>query len=321
MIKDPKHIIWPEETGDLICNDRVSNIGETGTIVSVFDKAINIRISNGLLVSLIKSPQAMTPLSICCSKGFSRFKDNAFQIKVGQTVNFGPRGLTINRVFIDITRAKRFSGLPDPLLELFATPPKVERFEKILNFAGQKGGLLGIFNPEQTDLMFVQKGALIAEKNLFQSASQRIECLSEFAGLGPGFTPSGDDLICGYLLGEKIVKVPLLYRFNGLDEKQKDSIWTAAAHTNDGGRTLIWMALQGRFPRFLLETAGQLACAESAKDILAIVAAASKHGHTSGTDTMVGLLLYLKIALVNYRHKCSRDDQFFSGRKQISFTG
>jgi hypothetical protein len=72
-------IFRPEETGAL-----VFSLDESGTIVSVFDKAINIRVSDRRLVSIVRHAAAMTPMSVLCP----RLLDRGESFGIGQRVSF-----------------------------------------------------------------------------------------------------------------------------------------------------------------------------------------------------------------------------------------
>jgi hypothetical protein len=60
--------------------------------------------------------------------------------------------------------------------------------------------------------------------------------------------------------------------------------------TNDAGKTLLWQALQGHFPEYLIETVRSVSNAQSKQEIVEAVERAVSHGATSGTDALVGLV-------------------------------
>jgi hypothetical protein len=118
-------------------------------------------------------------------------------------------------------------------------------------------------------------------------------------GLGPGSTPSGDDFITGVLLGEEALKLlqpaeakavahnlePVIPSPEG-----KEELWLALNRTNDAGKTLLWQALQGRFPNYLIETLRSVSDAGGKQDIVNAVEKAVGRGATSGTDALAGFL-------------------------------
>jgi hypothetical protein len=117
----------------------------------------------------------------------------------------------------------------------------------------------------------------------------RFRRLSQLIGLGPGFTPSGDDFIAGALAGERMSQIFGQPGF-AID---KGELRTSLCKTNDAGKTLLWQALQGHFPCYLTEAVKGLSRAGGPHDLARVVSRATVHGETSGTDALAGLLWYL----------------------------
>ena len=290
------------EVGQLVCA-----LSEEGRVVSVFENAVNIRISNGLLVSLVASSKQMTPMGVNCPDVFNRLMNRQLMLKVGDIVRIEHGRLTIGRLQIDLQSARRFDGAVERGLTGRMDPVKIKAFREILCAVGRKGGMLGLIDAQQIDNPFVQKGIHVRDSILKARRSELSGLMTGFVGLGAGFTPSGDDLICGFLLGEKMDAISATRgrpeqgekKHQSFDAQEKLTIWRATAGTNDGGRTLIWMALQERFPGFLLEAVTKLIEIETAADVFKVVKAAVNRGHTSGTDALVGYLLYWQISNLN----------------------
>ena len=284
-------IYRPEETGAL-----VFGLEEAGTIVSAFDKAINVRVSDRRLVSIVRHPSTMTPMSLLCP----RLLDcEEIRPRVGQRVTLGNGILATEGWHIDTRGTERFEGRPVADKPFGMDKKRLDLFEKVLHFSGQKDGLLGITQNGQPRNSFVRKGREVVEKIMSGGKARIARHLAEFTGLGPGFTPAGDDLIVGFLMGETLAR-----REDRLmpDPSSFTLLLKAAQGTCDAGRTLIWMALEGRFPRFLCRAATGLSRAETTKEMLAMVTHATRYGHSSGTDALTGLLLYFK-TLQRYRRR------------------
>lgn len=98
--------------------------------------------------------------------------------------------------------------------------------------------------------------------------------LYSLLGLGLGLTPSGDDFLAGFILGEIITNKKIL-DINKLDFKR----------TNKISAFLLKQALEGNFSEDIIEflTLDTLAI----KKVLNL-------GASSGSDTMLGLLYFLK---------------------------
>ena len=301
----------PEETGAL-----VFSFDETGTIVSVSDKAVNVRVSDRRLVSIVRNAAAMTPMSVHCPVLLDCGK---FQHKTGQRVTLADGILEADGWRLDMNIAKRFEGHPAVVKPIEMETRMLDLFDKILHLSGQKDGLLGVTREGEPRNSFVGKGREIVKKIMSNGRAQVARHLAEFAGLGPGFTPAGDDLIGGFLMGETLAR----------PEERLFSEASAFAHlakategTCDAGRTLIWMALNRRFPRFLCRAAAELSRAESTKEMLALVTHATRYGHSSGTDALTGLLVYYKTCHFYRQQNRRRTDELTDDcQNQTSISG
>jgi len=113
--------------------------------------------------------------------------------------------------------------------------------------------------------------------------------LAPLVGLGPGLTPSGDDLLGGALVG--LTAIGLL--------DLRDAIWTglrphAAARTNDIARAHLAAAAEGECAAALDEAveallSGGLGLAPAVRAVAAV-------GHTSGWDALAGVVIVLRAA-------------------------
>lgn len=103
-------------------------------------------------------------------------------------------------------------------------------------------------------------------------------------GLGQGLTPAGDDFITGALLAEQSLQRPLR-----IDTKK---IEARLEKTTAPGRTLLFAALRGSFPAFILSYLEQIDKARSDGEIVTAARAAAKHGSTSGRDCLAGFYWY-----------------------------
>lgn len=284
-----QHIVTAIETGAL-----VEKFTGTGVVVSVFDKAINIRLPNGLLISILKHPKTMTAMSVCCPDLFS--DDLLSTLQANQTVIMDPVGLSVECVRMDTSNADTFEGLWTENSSHKTIPTTAVRmFERVLEFSGRTGGLAGLTRHGPSDgtgaSLLLNHGRKIAA-GVMKGKRPAAEELKKFIGLGPGFTPSGDDVICGFLLGDQMDST----HDRLIDMEGKQLLKNRLQTTNDGGKTLIWQAIQGRFPKYLLHVAKNCIKAKTAKEMLNIIQDASGYGHTSGIDALTGLLLYFKTA-------------------------
>lgn len=111
-------------------------------------------------------------------------------------------------------------------------------------------------------------------------------------GLGPGLTPSGDDLLVGYLTG-------LWCTVRGGSERMQfiaslgKTIIDLSSQTNDISRTYLYHAAHGQVSNRLANLAEGICRGEDREPLGEIAAAAFKVGHTSGMDAAAGLLVGL----------------------------
>ena len=119
-----------------------------------------------------------------------------------------------------------------------------------------------------------------------------IPAAQELIGLGTGLTPSGDDLLIGYLTGLWCTVRKKIDRRRFLT-KLGQAIVDLSQGTNDISRTYLFHAAQGQVASHLVTLAQAISQGEDPKRLLDIAEAAIQVGHTSGMDTVTGLLLGL----------------------------
>ncbi len=111
-------------------------------------------------------------------------------------------------------------------------------------------------------------------------------------GLGPGLTPSGDDLILGYLTGlwcavqSEPQRLPFLSQFG-------ETVTSLARHTTSISRTYLFHAAHGQVSSRLEHLARAICRATPPARLLPLLEAAARMGHSSGMDATSGLLLGL----------------------------
>lgn len=107
-------------------------------------------------------------------------------------------------------------------------------------------------------------------------------------GLGPGFTPAGDDFLMGVLAVEA-----LSHRDPGRFQR---SVVPRLTSTTAGGATLLRHALSRSFPFYFHQVCDILVSSET--DLPAIAEGAwhkaSTHGHSSGVDALSGFIWALR---------------------------
>ena len=113
-------------------------------------------------------------------------------------------------------------------------------------------------------------------------------------GLGSGLTPSGDDLLVGYLAGLWCAVRNSRERtqfVTGLGE----TVIRLSQRTNAISRTYLTHAARGQVSSRLADLAEAICRGENSDRLLAAAESAMQVGHTSGMDAVTGLLIGLVV--------------------------
>ena len=269
-----------------------------GEVVSVFPLAVNIRHSQGLLVSFIGKTRAMTFLSVCVP---ALFREQKKGLVPGDRVRFEGHRLVAEGFVLDFLGQTTWQGTltRDDVKGFHAS--KVSLVKEALLLKGRDGGFLGLLRRDETKNPFLGKAIKVLRGvQSAPSRAVRLKVLSGMVGLGPGSTPSGDDFIAGVLLGQETLRLLLSTEEKAVAASldpmipcstEKDALWVAINRTSDAGKTLLWQALQCHFPEYLIEMVRSVSDAEGKQEIVDVVERAVGRGATSGTDALTGFLL------------------------------
>jgi hypothetical protein len=113
-------------------------------------------------------------------------------------------------------------------------------------------------------------------------------------GLGSGLTPSGDDLLVGYLCGLWCAIQGQSQRFQFI-ASLGETIVSLSKKTNDISRTYLYHAAQGQVSSRMSDLAEAICYGEHPERLHEVAAAAFRVGHTSGMDAVTGLLIGLAV--------------------------
>jgi len=111
-------------------------------------------------------------------------------------------------------------------------------------------------------------------------------------GLGEGLTPAGDDLLVGFLTGLRCTAGANRKRRAFLSAVGKTIVWLSYL-TNDISRTYLVHAARGQVSQPLEDLAEAIARGEERCKLLLIAEEAMRLGHSSGMETVTGLLVGL----------------------------
>ncbi|HEX5840022.1 MAG TPA: DUF2877 domain-containing protein [Anaerolineales bacterium] len=131
---------------------------------------------------------------------------------------------------------------------------------------------------------------LVASADAFD-AGHSIQAAETMIGLGPGVTPSGDDILIGFLAG--------LWSLSGEHPKRHsfirsfgEGVLQIAQRTNEISRTYLVHAARGQFSSALSALVENIG---TGGDVEQAAQDAMRVGHSSGMDTVTGLLAGLAV--------------------------
>lgn len=267
-----------------------------GYVHSVYKKTINI-ISDGQMLSLQSSGSPLSPISLIMD--MDEDATAALLCAQGDKCIINYNSVTILCAGTEITvHTDTETSIYDPFLPAKSdSDDSVEISAYISLLSGmisrsQKGGFGKIMSGKnyRNDLILAAASehitnsvAAINAEN-WQNASDELTAL---IGLGTGLTPSGDDFLCGVLAGlrhflpKDVLLTPVL----------KEEISASLEKTNDISAAFLNCALKNMYSKAVIDLfsiSDASSGLDSEKSFLAI-------GHSSGIDTLCGILHILRI--------------------------
>jgi hypothetical protein len=269
-------------------------------IQSVFDSAVNLRlVHENRLLTLLLSEHYDLPQGIRIAR-----KDVLFRPLVvsqdastrGGVLRFHSYPLTVD------LRGALVWECHVPNLNINMNAPFAQQAWSTAWLLLNKGQRLYRTDIIAEDLFQRNKDALVSQRvsapvvQLISSTKKydvqtAIQATQSMIGLGQGVTPSGDDILIGFLAGlwslagENRARLSFIHSFG-------NALVPLTAQTNEISRTYIHHATQGQFPRSLSDLAEAIAWGGDVEHALQI---AMRVGHSSGMDSVTGLLIGLSV--------------------------
>ena len=259
-------------------------LNKTGTVHSVYQKTINIRMGT-MLFALQSCGSPVSPVSMICNLSEEDF--SSLHIQVNDPVSVSEDKLFIQSA--DLLYCFHFSGCR--VLTVHPGTPLPSAHAELIQMAidhSHTGGFRNLFTssisavPDPEFLILPAVRTILDEcRDLVTKKSypDAAICLSRLIGIGIGLTPSGDDFLCGILAGFPLWNAASHPLFLQLQKLLPDCL----ARTNDISRTFLRCALDGYFS----EAIQYLADCISEEEILQSFEAI---GHSSGMDSLSGIL-------------------------------
>jgi hypothetical protein len=232
-----------------------------GSVLSVHARVLNILRADGLMVSIIADHSSMSAMGVLAPELFQTRPDPGLG---GAPAVMEDAVLCIRDVAaIECAGCLAWEGMVEPAAVRALSPAAIKIIRESLLVHGNPAGMLGMLQARGNVFVEHARAALTRGQP------------EDLVGCGPGLTPAGDDFLVGAMLASSGAgSLRLAGKLTG---------------TTPAGRTLLWMAMHGRFPAYLLQFIDDAAAAGvSPKCMDAAVLNACSHGETSGTDAVSG---------------------------------
>jgi hypothetical protein len=287
----------------ILIGDAVPHTDFDATVHSVFQSAINLCLTRrSELLTLVGSGQADPPQGIRLDTP----EDFSFEmVHSGEQATCRNDLLRFGSLTVDLGSAKRWK-CDLPTLQADMTNPAVATawrcaWQALNSRQGCSGCEIITEN-----LVFSDNVVRLGRPGLVEEAIRDLvdatrhydrtvtRAIGALIGLGAGLTPSGDDLLVGYLAGLWCSVQSRSERVQFISDLGKE-VLRFSPHTNDISRTYLYHATRGQVSNLLVDLAGAICQGEDTDYLVDTAEAAMQIGHTSGMVAVGGLLLGLAV--------------------------
>jgi hypothetical protein len=212
------------------------------------------------------------------------------QLAAGQPVEVSPRTLRIgDRVRVDTTGARVWNARLSPLAgeEALRVGERLAAIDAVLVDAPEES----LARP-QRPRRAAESMSVLAEGLCRTDAGMVEDAAGRLAGLGPGLTPSGDDVLAGVMLALTLLPSPspsrlreAIHRAAGGRTTRVSAAYLKAAARGEAGEA--WHALREALATPAAAAGDPAALGSAARGVMAF-------GETSGADMLAGFALGLR---------------------------
>lgn len=267
---------------------------------SAFDSALNLR-PNGsdLLITVLPSDAPDLPggIRLEVSKELSF---QALQPGMQAHCRAGMLRFEGGQLTIDLRQAARWDGdLPIPRADLrnpltataWQCAWAVLNEKQTLDASGLLArGILDVAEDRPAWVLQAGKCMRVLVDETRRGAAAPDAAVRGLIGLGPGLTPSADDLLGGYLTGLRSAAQGKEERLSFVS-RLASAVKQRSGQTNDISRTYLIHAAEGHASSRLLDLASSIGSGAPVEQTTLHTEAAMQLGHTSGMDAVSGLLI------------------------------
>ena len=290
------------EVRALSIGEAVPRVRFEGVVHSVFKNAVNIQgAAEGLLLTLLALEETDLPQGI----RLDALGDVAFEgLRVGTRTTFGDGMLGVGEALrIDLRSASIYRGdlssldadLTNPAVAVAwrtarrALSERRLRAASVLRLSDRSDQIPAHESTLARQIESTMRDVLQATARYDAAGLAR---LADLVGLGTGLTPSGDDILTGYLAG-------LWCAVRAKPERRaflsavSELVIRSSERTNDIARTYLRLAARGQVSSRLFDLAEAICTGAGPERVSEVAEAAMQVGHTSGMESVYGLLLGL----------------------------
>ena len=263
-------------------------------VVARFERSLHIA-AGGDVICVVAPELGNGPLNAVLDAGSAQQLARR-AIREGASVGFDRASARMGHACTIITGNAASWLPPAPTLHpdrIFAMPGMIARLAVLADKAAGNDGLarlaLGLDVPD-TALARVARPRLARLAGWLAHASSISDNPppTDLIGLGPGLTPSGDDVLCGVLIA-----LAGLQRHHELHEINLRIAAAAPALTSPLSRAFLAAAADGQAAASLHRAVNAMLDGDAAA-LPGCIAEASRIGHTSGWDALAGAAMALK---------------------------
>lgn len=293
---------------------RVKKQGKIGIIHSIFQRVINITVSENRLISIVGQEVGQGPLNILLNIPI-KLNLTTIGVKIGDIVTrIG--GLIIigeNLIKISISDVKLWKpniDYQDNLQPLESILSNIDVLKDVTLTSGPLNGLGELIFFSQIDGFNVSKTTKLGPVAFFASpyivsllkaiksrcSQDIIKSTKNIVGLGPGLTPAGDDMLIGLMISMFYISANFKETKYDVNQINKDIVSSISGRTTILSEEFIHEASIGNSNEAVvtlienLLISGPKELKISAKRILDL-------GATSGSDTVFGIILGFHLLL------------------------
>ena len=307
----------------------IAGRGLPGQVVAVFQRTFYVRTVNGRMVCIAHKEVDDGPLTL--------------RVEFPEHLNFNTSGIKPNTLLLSnhrgdlrlddkvVLRLSEARSWSPPELEEMALPEHIIERLRLLSYnlseIAPSDGLApliahveGIVHGEEdqpftesillrcvfTSLVRLVRGALIHDR------SETDMAIKGLIGLGPGLTPSGDDLLGGFMVA-LITTLKTSSTAKSSHPRLRDDLaesisYHSLSNTTDISASLLEFAAKGLASSSVHKLIGKLLQRESSDDTLRAALSVTEVGHSSGWDCLVGIFLGTHLALRLREVRCASED-------------